>query len=195
VVKREDDPAAVSRNFAVIHEADGRITRVIEKPTEPPTMLKGCGVYLFTPAIFEAIRRTPRSALRGEYELTDAIQVLIDASGRTYVEDLALWDVNVTYPADLLDCNLRLLREGRRSSLVGEGARVAAGARLTDTVVGDRAVVEGPVELEECLVLPDVRVAPEAGRVHRAIFCDGMVWTDERGGADVGGAQWTASSR
>src|SRR5579884_43697 len=121
VVKREDTPEPVKRNFAVLTTPDGRVWRVIEKPKDPPSLLKGCGVYLFTPAIFDAIRRTPRSALRGEYELTDAIQQLIEGGGAVYSEELARWDVNLTYPGDLLDCNLRMLRERRLECLVGTG--------------------------------------------------------------------------
>ena len=65
-VKVEDDPAAVSRNFAVFENEQGFVTRVIEKPRHARTKLKGCGLYLFGPEIFDAIRRTPRTAMRDE---------------------------------------------------------------------------------------------------------------------------------
>jgi glucose-1-phosphate thymidylyltransferase len=195
VVVRRDAPAAVRRNFAVLTAPDGRITRVLEKPAVPPTDLKGCGVYVFAPAIFEAIRRTPRSPLRGEYELTDALQGLIDTGAPVYAAHVVRWDVNITYPQDLLDTNLRLLRERRLDSLIGDGAQVNMAARLIDSVVGDRAAVLHPVTLEECLVLPDGHVPDLAelssatgtpptsraqphqpGTVSRYIFGDGLVW-------------------
>ena len=77
-VKREPDLQAIKRNFIVMTEPDGKVTRVIEKPRHPRTDLKGCGIYLFDPAFFDAVRRTPRTAMRNEYEITDSIQIFID---------------------------------------------------------------------------------------------------------------------
>ncbi len=72
-VKDEPEPEAIRRNFAVILNDDGSVRRVIEKPREAPNRLKGCGIYLFDHRIFEAVRRTPRTAMRDEYELTDSV--------------------------------------------------------------------------------------------------------------------------
>ena len=60
--KHEPDPAAVRRNFSVHLRDDGTVRRVIEKPRFVETDLKGCGLYLFDLRIFDAIRRTPRTA-------------------------------------------------------------------------------------------------------------------------------------
>lgn len=187
VVVRHDRPEAVRRNFAVLIDEDGRVRRVVEKPAHPPTTLKGCGVYVFTPLIFEAIRRTPRSTIRDEYEITDALQILIDLAAddglAVHAAEVVRWDVNVTYPADLLACNLRLLRESRAERLVGATARVSALAHLRGSIVGDNAVVDadGPAQLEECLVLPRVRVANLVGLVRHRIFGEGVSWAADDG--------------
>ncbi|MBN1346475.1 MAG: nucleotidyltransferase family protein, partial [Phycisphaerae bacterium] len=76
--KVEPDPKAVSRNFAVYEDEKGFVNRVIEKPRHARTNLKGCGLYLFGPEVFDAIRHTPRTAMRDEYEITDSIQILIN---------------------------------------------------------------------------------------------------------------------
>ncbi|HEU5103232.1 MAG TPA: sugar phosphate nucleotidyltransferase [Roseiflexaceae bacterium] len=178
IVVRRDTPAAVRRNFAVVTERDGRISRVIEKPAEPPTDLKGCGVYVFDRSIFDAIRRTPRSALRNEYEITDAVQILIDMGRPVYAADIVRWDINITFPADLLACNLRVLREQQLDSLVGAGARVSAQTRLASSIVGEQAVVDSPVVLEQCLVLPGARVAELSENAHRCIFGNGLQWAE-----------------
>jgi dTDP-glucose pyrophosphorylase len=187
VIVRHDRPEAVRRNFAVLTDTDGRVRRVIEKPAHSPTTLKGCGVYVFTPLIFDAIRRTPRSPIRNEYEITDALQVLIDlaaADGQAVcTAEVVRWDVNVTFPADLLACNLRLLRERHVDRLVGAAARVSAHAQLRRSIVGDHAVVDadGPAQLEECLVLPRVRVAHLVGYVRQRIFGEGVIWAADDG--------------
>jgi len=65
---------------AAVYEQNGRITRIVEKP--PPgtstTPWNSAGIYAFRPSIFDELRRVPLSA-RGEYELTSALQQLIDA--------------------------------------------------------------------------------------------------------------------
>lgn len=171
-----DTTDAISRSYAVLTEADGRVYRVIEKPANPSTDVKGCGVYVFDRAIFEAIRRTPRSAMRGEYEITDAIQILIEMGRPVFAAEEVIWDVNITYPEDLLACNLRLLREQQLEHLIGEGARVSQHARLVNSVVGERAVVEAPVLIEDCLVLPNAHVPHHHEPIRRRIFADGLVW-------------------
>lgn len=181
IIVRPDTPAAVRRNFAVLTDPDGRVNRVIEKPATPPTTLKGCGVYAFDGTVFDAIRRTPRSTLRNEYEITDALQVLIDMGRPVYAAAIVRWDVNVTFPEDLLACNLRLLREQQHASLVGIGAHVGPNVHLQTSIIGDRAVVDAPVLLDECLVLPDTQVRDFAGSIRRHIFADGVTWDVERG--------------
>ena len=51
---------------------------MIEKPRYIDNDLKGCGLYLFDLPVFDAIRRTPKTAMRDEYEITAAIQIVID---------------------------------------------------------------------------------------------------------------------
>jgi len=157
----EPDPEAIRRNFAVILGPDGRVTRVIEKPHHPPTRLKGCGVYLFDVSFFDAIRRTPRSALRDEYEITDAIQVFIDDGYRVGVAEGVADDVNLTHPSDIWALNLRELDRLGERALVHPSAVVDPGAEITRAVVGAGAKV-GPVRLEDALVFPDAVVDADA---------------------------------
>ena len=74
----EESDKALSRNFCIVQGHDGLVQRVVEKPRHPLTRLKGVGVYLFSPVVFDAIRRTPRTAMRDEYEITDSIQILVN---------------------------------------------------------------------------------------------------------------------
>jgi dTDP-glucose pyrophosphorylase len=177
--KREPDLAAIRRNFVVHVADDGRVHRVIEKPRHPRTDLKGCGIYLFDLAFFDAVRRTPRTAMRNEYEVTDAIQIFLDDGYRVEAAEVVVEDVNVSYPADLLDLNLRLLLRQGQPNWFGPSVQVAPGALLDRCVVMDGASVQGDVALTECLLFPGARVP--SGRVcRRTIFtpdaeirCDG----------------------
>jgi len=165
----EDHDDALHRNFCIVEGDDGFVRRVVEKPRHPPTRLKGVGVYLFTPVIFDAVRRTPRTAMRDEYEITDSIQILINDGYRARAARCVDGDVNLTVPADLLEINLDALRERGHTTLISPSARVSGQAKLTATIVGDGATVEAGAELSECLVFPYARV-PANARLRRAII-------------------------
>lgn len=175
---RPDTADAIRRNFAVIADGDGRVSRVIEKPADPPNELKGCGVYSFDAAIFEAIRRTPRSPLRNEYEITDSIQTLIDMGRPVFAVNTVEWDENVTYAHDLLTTNLRLLQRSGLGSLIGAGASVHRDATVRRSIIGHGAIIDAPVVLDECLVWPGAVIRePAAAVFRRHIFAEGLIWS------------------
>ncbi|MHC5066073.1 MAG: sugar phosphate nucleotidyltransferase [Planctomycetota bacterium] len=160
-VKRESDPAAIRRNFVVITDADKRVTRVIEKPRHPRTNLKGCGIYLFDLAFFDAVRRTPRTALRNEYEITDSIQIFIEDGYRVEAAEVVMEDLNLSFPKDLLDLNLHYLERKGHENLLGKNVKLADGSRVKRSVLMDGVEIDRPVTIEDCLIFPGVKLSPE----------------------------------
>lgn len=160
-VKHETDPAAIRRNFTVQHDETGRVRRVIEKPRHVASNIKGCGLYLFDLPVFDAIRRTPRTAMRDEYEITDSIQIMVDDGLPVYTADVVKWDVNLTSPADVLACNLFELQRLGLERLVGDDARIHPGAKLHNVVVGNRASIEHPVTIANSVIFPDTVVTSQ----------------------------------
>ncbi len=167
-VKEESDPKVVQKNFTVETGPEGLVTRVIEKPRRPKNLLKGCGIYVFSDAIFDCIRRTPRTALRDEYEITTSIQILVEDGGRVRAANVIDHDLNVTFPHDLLDGNVDHLRDEGLANLVDPSAHVAALERLALCTVGAGARIAAR-DMSECVVLPDA-VVPEGPPLHRAII-------------------------
>ncbi|MCX5772083.1 MAG: sugar phosphate nucleotidyltransferase [Candidatus Hydrogenedentes bacterium] len=155
-VREETDPEAVKRNFCAITREDGSVRRVIEKPRQLPCMTKGCGLYLFDLSIFDAIRHTPRTAMRDEYEITDSIQILIDYEYPVRIAAVVEFDINVTYIGDLITCSRHVLQRNNLTRLVGNGCRLASGVELVETVLGDNVVISKPARLERCVVLSGV---------------------------------------
>jgi len=160
-VKREEKPEYIRRNFAVVLHASGTVTRVIEKPRYLTNNLKGCGVYIFDLAIFDAIRRTPRTAQRDEYEITNSIQILIDDGYPVFPAEVIDWDMNITFACDLLECNRNQLERLGKPYLVGRDADIHPGASIEGSVLGDGVVVEHPIAIKDSLVFSGVRIATE----------------------------------
>jgi NDP-sugar pyrophosphorylase family protein len=158
-VKHEEDPAAIQKNFAVTIDDRLNVSKVVEKPRYLVNKLKGCGMYLFGPEIFDAIRQTPRTAMRDEYELTTSIQIFIDSSYRVKACEVVDWDYNITFPADLLDCNGKFLRQIGRTNEVAPSARVHPDAKLQGAVIGEGVVVERPIRIVDSILLPGTVVS------------------------------------
>ena len=170
-VKDEPSIEAIQRNFVVIEDSDGFVKRVIEKPHYPPSRLKGCGLYLFDPTFFDAVRRTPRTAMRDEYEITDAIQIFLDDGHRVRAARVIRDDLNLSYPADLLDINLKLLGE---ASHIGKDVRLAPGCTVERSVIMQGATVEQPISIRDSLVFSGVTVTSPFD-LRRVIVTPGQV--------------------
>lgn len=156
-VRQESNLEAIKRNFIVISE-EGRVVRVIEKPRHPRVNVKGCGIYLFDNSFFDAVRRTPRTAMRDEYEITDSIQIFIDDGYRVEAADIIRRDLNLSYPRDLLDLNLHLLKQSGEPNFIGENVVVEADADLDHCILMSGAHVSSGTKMRDCLVFPGVRV-------------------------------------
>ncbi len=145
-----------------VAELDGeRIVRLIEKPEDPPSNLALVGVYLFTPAIFEAARGLEPS-WRGEYEITEAIQALIDDSHRVQSEVVRGWWKDTGQLADMLEAN-RLVLEELETKLEGEvdgDSRVEGRVVLEPGATLTRSVVRGPAVIGAGACIEDAYIGP-----------------------------------
>lgn len=153
--KEESDVRAISRNFSVVLDERGYVRRVVEKPRHPKTLLKGVGLYLFDLTVFDAIRRTPRTAMRDEYEITDAIQVLIEDGEPVRSAAVIDDDVNVTAPSDVLALNLRQLARSGADVLIGEECTIHEGARIERSVIGPHVTIREPILVRDSVILAE----------------------------------------
>jgi dTDP-glucose pyrophosphorylase len=163
--KREPNLEAIKRNFVVLTDGTGVVHRVVEKPRFPRTDLKGCGIYLFDQSFFDAVRRTPRTAMRNEYEITDSIQIFLDDGYKVEAAEVVKADMNVSYPADLLDLNLLLLQQSGKAEWIAPDVTIGKGSKVARSVAMAGAEVGDGCELVECLLFPGAKVP--AGRVRR----------------------------
>src|SRR5690606_9868051 len=99
-------------------DADGHVVQLVEKPADPPSDLALVGVYLFTARVHDAVAEIEPSA-RGELEITDAIQWLVDHGERVRCELLTGWWIDTGKLTPLLEAN-RLLLEKIETSIDGK---------------------------------------------------------------------------
>jgi len=96
----EEDAKRIMKNYT--GELDGsRILSLMEKPKRTTTRYMGCGTYLFDPVIYRYIKKVPPSALRGEVEITDAINNLAKKESRVHAFFLKGDYVNINSVEDL----------------------------------------------------------------------------------------------
>lgn len=152
LLKRVPDP----HRFGIAElDGDGHVVRLVEKPADPPTDLALVGVYLFDRTIHDAVRAIDPSP-RGELEITDAIQWLVDQGRRVRQEILTGWWIDTGKLTPLLEAN-RLLLERIETRVEGDvdeasvldgrvvverGARVVASTLRGPLVIGAGAVIE-----------------------------------------------------
>src|SRR4051794_1016870 len=130
------------QNYGVAElDGDGRVRRLVEKPAEPASDLALVGVYMFTPRIHEAARAIQPSG-RGELEITDAIQWLVDEAKPVESHVVRGWWKDTGRLADMLEAN-RLILETIEQRVDGE---------LVDSAIEGRVIVEAGAVLERSTV-------------------------------------------
>ncbi|MBI2089959.1 MAG: glucose-1-phosphate thymidylyltransferase [Deltaproteobacteria bacterium] len=159
LLKEVEDPSS----FGVVElDGQGRVLRLVEKPKHPKSNLALVGIYFFSAEIHRAIDQIQPS-WRGEFEITDAIQRLLEMKARVTGHVLKEWWIDTGKKDDLLAANSLVLDQwvGRQlegyvdkeSQVVG---RVTVG-RETQIL---RSTVRGPVVIGERVLIQDSFIGP-----------------------------------
>jgi len=153
-----------TQNLGLVETDEDEVVRIyekIEKP-KPPSNLANAGLYLFTQAIFSAVSQTSTST-RGEYEITDSIQLLIDQGNTVSYQKIDYW-LDLSYPWDLLPANeamlssveLQNLGEVEDNVVIKENVGIGKG-----TLVRSGSYVIGPAAIgENCDIGPNCFIRP-----------------------------------
>jgi glucose-1-phosphate thymidylyltransferase len=176
-------PVPDPEHYGVAELTDGRVTRLLEKPPDPQTDLALVGVYMFTAGIHDAARAIEPSA-RGELEITDAIQHLVDTDKRVEPHIVRGWWKDTGRLDDMLEAN-RLVLDTIESSLEGTMVEstthgrvvIEPGARLERSTVRGPAIIGAGAQLTDCYIGPYTAVGPgcviERAEVEHSILLEG----------------------
>ena len=194
LLTRVADPGAYG-----VAELDGdRVVRLVEKPEDPPSDLALVGVYMFGPEIFGAAHSISPSA-RGELEITDAIDALINSGKRVEPHVVKGWWKDTGRLEDMLEANRLVLEElepGVEGELVDsevEGrvmvesgahlertrvrgpAVIGAGARIRDSYIGPYTAIGADVEIsgseiEHSIILSGSRISDLPARLEASLL-------------------------
>ena len=175
-------------NYGVAELADGAVVRLVEKPPQPRTDLALVGVYMFTARVHAAAKAIEPSA-RGELEITDAIQHLVDEGHRVEPHIVKGWWKDTGRLEDMLAAN-RLVLDTIQTRVEGElidsqvDGRVVieAGARLERSSVRGPAIIGAGARLSDCYIGPYTAIGEaceiSGAEVEHSILLAGSSVTD-----------------
>jgi glucose-1-phosphate thymidylyltransferase len=148
----------------------GRVLQLIEKPKVPPSNLALVGVYFFSHLIYDAIANIQPSA-RGELEITDAIQYLINQEKQVLAYNLKGWWLDTGKKDDLLEANRLILDTYLTASVLGEvdaqsqiigRVQIGAKSKVINCTIRGPVVIGSNCHLENCFIGPYSSIANNA---------------------------------
>jgi glucose-1-phosphate thymidylyltransferase len=152
----------------------GRLLRLVEKPKVPPSNLALVGVYVFSNSIHGAIASIQPSA-RGELEITDAIQALIEQQKAVEARQIRGWWLDTGKKDDLLEANRVILdncciepsNQGEldaNSKLIGR-VQLGAGTKVVNSTIRGPVVIGENCHIENCFIGPYTSIADQVKMV------------------------------
>ncbi|MBD2463113.1 glucose-1-phosphate thymidylyltransferase [Oscillatoria sp. FACHB-1407] len=152
----------------------GRVLQLIEKPKDPPSNLALVGVYLFNATIHGAIANIQPSA-RGELEITDAIQYLIEHNHNVEARQIQGWWLDTGKKDDLLEANRVILdtclvtaNDGEvddSSQIIGR-VQIGKNTKVISSIIRGPVVIGENCHIENCFIGPYSSIADEVALIH-----------------------------
>ncbi len=160
-------PVANPQDFGIAEIVDGRVTSIVEKPAEPLSNLAVIGVYMLDANVFDIIAHQQPSA-RGELEITDALQGLIDSGLRVDAEIMDRYWIDTGKMDDILNANRIVLETlpQRCDGEIDERSRVHEPVILESGVTVINSVLRGPLIIGRDTQIVDSYVGPHTSIDH-----------------------------
>ncbi|WP_409366435.1 glucose-1-phosphate thymidylyltransferase [Metallosphaera sp. D4-4] len=153
-------PVRDPRQYGVVVLENGRVKRLVEKPKDPPSNLALVGVYVFTPVVHDYTKRL-KPSWRGEYEITDVLQLMVEDGRRVEVVQVEGWWKDTGKPEDLLEAN-QLVLDTIHGGFRHDHARIEGRVQVGEgTVLKENVIIRGPAIIgKNCVIGPNVFIGP-----------------------------------
>jgi len=149
------------KEYGIVDTKGNKVVKIYEKMQEPFSNIINAGIYHFNKKIFKYIKKTKKSS-RGEYEITDSINMMIDKTDITGVK-LKEWR-DVVYPWNLLDANEEILKklEKKVEGIVEKNTSINGNVIIgKDTKIMSGSYIQGPVVIgNNCKIGPNCYIRP-----------------------------------
>lgn len=167
ILYKLDDPS--SMGVAVL-DGDGRVTKLVEKPQQFISPFAVIGIYMFDQHVFKAVHSIKPSA-RGELEITDTIQYLIDQKLNVRAHQLEGWWIDTGKMADILDANRLVLDtlESKNQGTVDSASRLEGRVVLQKGAVVVNSTIRGPAIIGENTRIENAFVGPYTSIYHDCV--------------------------
>jgi glucose-1-phosphate thymidylyltransferase len=173
VLTRVSDPT----QFGVAElDGEGHIVKLVEKPKQPRSNLALVGVYMFDRSIWEAIEHI-KPSWRGELEITDAIQYLVDHGYRVYPYIHRGWWIDTGKKVDMLDANRLVLEEIEHqiSGFVDRDSQISGKVTVEQGAEVINSVIRGPAIIGEHARIVNSYVGPFTAIYHHTVIEDSEI--------------------
>lgn len=163
--------------FGIAAIENNKITKILEKPKDPPSNLAVTGIYFLTPIIFDVIDNLKPSG-RNELEITDALDILLEKNHNISFEMIADYWKDTGTPEDILNANRQVLEHICNQtcivdessitlsnsnwitpSIIGKNCKIDKSARIgPNASIGDNTIISSDVVIENSIIMSDCRI-------------------------------------
>ncbi|MEO0275878.1 MAG: glucose-1-phosphate thymidylyltransferase [candidate division WOR-3 bacterium] len=148
------------QDFGVVIIKEGKIVKLVEKPKKPKSNLALVGVYIFNHHIFEAVKNL-KPSWRGEYEITDAINWLLNNKYKVNYLKVKGWWKDTGKPEDLIEAN-RIILEDLIEDVKGKvkNSKIIGKVNIGENTIVENSHLRGPVIIGKNCIIKDSYIGP-----------------------------------
>jgi glucose-1-phosphate thymidylyltransferase len=163
--------------FGIAAIENNKITKILEKPKDPPSNLAVTGIYFLTPIIFDVIDNLKPSG-RNELEITDALDILLEKNHNISFEMITDYWKDTGTPEDILNANRQVLEHICNQtcivdessitlsnsnwitpSIIGKNCKIDKSARIgPNASIGDNTIISSDVVIENSIIMSDCKI-------------------------------------
>jgi len=151
--------------FGIADLKDSKITKIMEKPKNPPTNFAVTGIYFLTPKIFEIIDNL-KPSWRNEFEITDALQILLEKNNNISYDIITDYWKDTGTPDDIINANAQILENISNKKFLSDKSTI---------VETDSSIIMPSIIGKNCKIGKNVKIGPYASIGNNTVVSSNVV--------------------